>query len=374
MNLQRKVSKGIRDPKLIIRKIRSGLRPYNYRLLDGYALLPSRVYININNKCNMRCKMCDYGQRKETNFSLNLGTEEELDIKEWQVFLDDVRSFRPTIAITGTEPLLYPNLIEFIRQCKENKLSIEITTNGYLLSDYAKDIASLQVNKIFVSIDGPEAVHNEIRGVKDAFMKVKNGIRKILELKQSDKPSIAINCTISNLNYRYLENTLQALKGMYDTFLFSHLDFVTEGMANIHNEAWRNVCLATSSTISDEIDPKKVDISVLYAQIERIKKNFSKAHFNPDLSRSQLTRYYREPLLFINGFDRCYVPWKVGQVLANGDVVVSTRCFRIIFGNIREQRFTEIWNSKIFLKFREKLKEVSAFPACTRCCGIFSPL
>lgn len=318
--------------------------------------------------------MCDYGQRKETNFSLNLGTEEELDIQEWQVFLDDVRSFRPTIAITGTEPLLYPNLIEFIRQCKENKLNIEITTNGYLLSDYAKDFLNLQVNKIFVSIDGPEPVHNKIRGVKDAFTKAKNGIQKILELKQGNRPSIGINYTISNLNYYSLEDTLQVLEGMYDTFLFSHLNFVSKEMAGVHNQSWRNICLATPSAISDEIDRKEVDINVLYAQIERIKKNFSKACFNPDLNRNQLTRYYKEPLLFINGFDKCYVPWKVSQVLANGDVVVSTRCFRIIFGNVRKQKFKEIWDSKTFEKFRKNLKDVGAFPACTRCCGIFSPL
>jgi len=374
MNLKRKISKGIKDPKLMIRKVRSILRPYSYYLLDGYALLPERLYININNKCNMRCKICDFGQRKETIFSLNLGTEEELDIQEWKRLLEDVKDFRPTIAITGTEPLLYPNLIEFIRKCKENKLNIEITTNGYLLSDYAKDFVNLKVNKIFVSIDGPEVVHDKIRGVKDAFAKARNGIEKILELRQGDKPSISINYTISNLNYYCLEDTLRVLKGAYDTFLFSHLNFVTKEMADMHNQAYGNIGVATPSTISNEVDPRKVDVNILYDQIEKIKKNFSKVYFNPDLSRNLLSKYYKEPHLFINGFEKCYVPWKVSQILANGDVVISSRCFRITFGNIKKQRFKEVWNSRTFKNFRKKLKEVGAFPACARCCGIFSQL
>lgn len=374
MNLPRKMMKGIKNPGLIKAAIREWSRPLAYRLLSGYIPYPSIIYININNRCNMRCKMCDYGQGRETDFSRHLRTEEELDIEEWKSFVDDISSFRPKIAVTGTEPLMYSGLMDFVEYCKKYKLNVEITTNGYLLSNYAKKLVDLQVDKIFVSIDGPEHVHNRIRGVKDAFLKAKNGIEKVKEFRQMDKPSITINSTISNLNYHCLEDALHALTGKYDTFIFSHLNFISKEMAEAHNEIYGDICHTTTSAVSDDIDPRKVDIEFLWAQINIIKENFEGVCFNPDLNLSQLKRYYKEPLLFVNGFNRCYVPWKVSQILADGDVIVSTRCFRITFGNIKEQKFTKIWRSRALSEFRKRLRKVGAFPACTRCCGIFSPL
>ncbi|MEM0385485.1 MAG: radical SAM protein, partial [Nitrososphaeria archaeon] len=347
----------------------------SYHLLDGLAPLPSKLYININSKCNMKCKMCDYGQRRKTNFSLNLGLniENELDAHTWGVFIDELKSFKPTIAITGTEPLLFPNLIEFIEKCKRNRLKIEITTNGYLLPEYARDLVKMKIDKICISIDGPEAIHNNIRGTKDAFAKAKEGILKILESRQYKKPTISINYTISSMNYYCLEETLLDLGGIYDSFIFSHLNFITKEMADKHNKL-ENICPVTSSTISDLIDPKKVDISILNDQIKKVKKKYSNVYFNPDLDKSQLSVYYHNPTLFIDGFDRCYIPWLTGQILANGDFVISTRCFRIIFGNITKQKFKEIWNAESLVNFRKKIKKIGAFPACARCCGIFSSI
>jgi radical SAM protein with 4Fe4S-binding SPASM domain len=49
-----------------------------------------------------------------------------------------------------------------------------------------------------------------------------------------------------------------------------------------------------------------------------------------------------------------------------------TPCLDYSFGSIKEEKFTAVWNSEKARNFRKVLKKHKAFPACNRCCGIFS--
>lgn len=66
----------------------------------------------------------------------------------------------------------------------------------------------------------------------------------------------------------------------------------------------------------------------------------------------------------------CRVPWQQAQFMANGDMIIMTRCFHKVMGNIQENSFEELWNGQKMKSFREELHKVKMFPACTRCCGV----
>jgi MoaA/NifB/PqqE/SkfB family radical SAM enzyme len=40
-------------------------------------------------------------------------------------------------------------------------------------------------------------------------------------------------------------------------------------------------------------------------------------------------------------------------------------------GNVREQKFTEIWNGRGMRTFRRSLSEGGLFPSCGRCCELY---
>jgi len=319
--------------------------------------------------------MCDVGQRQiGSQFYKNLNTGTELSLERLKGLIDEVKSFLPLIAVISTEPLLYKDLIEFSKYVVSAGLELQITTNGFLLEKSALDLVKLGLQRLYISIDGPPAIHNSIRGVDRSYEKAYTGIQAVNEIKRKMNkiyPKIYINYSISDSNYHCLEEFMKTIEDLeIDSVTFSHLNYITKSMAKEHNQQFGHICKATPSSIS-KIDPKKVDPAILAKQIEIVKtKYLNKSFFSPNLNQQEIRIFYHQPEIFVTR-NRCFVPWQVAQIIANGDLIPMTRCFNIILGNIYEQSFKEIWNGEKYRNLRKTLRKYKAFPACSRCCGIF---
>jgi hypothetical protein len=141
-------------------------------------------------------------------------------------------------------------------------------------------------------------------------------------------------------------------------------------MAKKHNSSFRNICIATPSSIAS-VNLSDIDISKLWEEIEIVKKRYPDYSFAPDLSRDELWNFYNSPDMFIRHHERCLMPWYSSQIFANGDLGISTRCFSLKLGNIYETPFLALWNGPAMKHFRRELRRIRAFPACSRCCGVF---
>jgi hypothetical protein len=119
------------------------------------------------------------------------------------------------------------------------------------------------------------------------------------------------------------------------------------------------------------INPIDVDGEELAEEIKRVIDDFGDfISFVPHItSRKEIEIYYKNPERFISAAN-CEIPWFNAQILANGDVLPSSRCFHIIMGNIKENSFMGVWNGKKFRDFRKFLIKRHVTPACSRCCGI----
>ena len=365
--------------------IRYGISRLGLQYGSPTAPYPHTIYIVINSVCNLHCKTCDVGRKnKETQFYKNMMPGRDLDLTTLKKLVDEVKPFKPTIAITSTEPLLYKDLLEFSRYVKSAGLQLQITTNGYLLRDFAKDFVEIGVDSVWVSIDGPEPVHNTIRGNHNSYERAMNGIRQI-DMEKSDvygtpsrskSPTINITYTISNHSYDHIVEFMLGIRPihyMLTNISFSHLNFVTPIVAMAHNSMFGDTYPATVSCISDVI-PTDINAGTLSEQISEARRMYSSitVSISPDISEEHIEMFYNHPEQFVPGYSRCKVPWMVSQIFSDGSVGVSTRCYNISFGNIHEQHFIDIWNGEKFKKFREDLhKNGGSFPACSRCCGIF---
>jgi MoaA/NifB/PqqE/SkfB family radical SAM enzyme len=298
---------------------------------------------------------------------------ERLSLDRLKTLVDEVKDFKPTIAVTSTEPLLYKDIIPLCDYVVGSGLSMQVTTAGLQLEQHAEGLVRAGVQYLCVSIDGPPEVHNDIRGVKDSFQKSVAGLWAVDEWKRRlgrKVPTLAINYALSNHNYHCLESFMALVHALpVGPIGISHMNYVSAGMAEVHNTHFGHLYPATVSSVSSA-DPTKVDVEVLWDQIKKVNHRFpGRAVFSPELDKQGLQDFYFHPEVFVKG-ERCLVPWRAAEIIANGDCVVMTRCFHTSFGNIYKQSFKDIWNGPSYQDFRKNLITHGAYPACSRCCGI----
>ncbi len=360
----------------ISRRVRNNMRLVKNRIKynSAYAYWhPNTIYLAVNSVCNLKCIMCDVGQNnKESQFyKLMVNDDNNMDIENALKFMGQVKEFKPAIAITSTEPLLYPSLELMIKEVKKMGLSIQVTTNGLLLLEKADMLLENRVNDVWISADGMFETADIIRGMKGFFNKMNSGVKYILNNRDKSKTSVNMNFTILPMNVEQMyEFALYFSELGVDSISFSHMNFVSEDMSVLTNKLYGPYIKSTRSSI-EVINPADMNTAKLQNEINRIKKDFSNVQFSPELKTiREVHDFYNKPDTIVKQ-QKCVVPWNIMQIMSNGDAVIMTRCYPLIMGNIYEQSYNEIWNGKEYRKFRAFMKKNKLLPACTRCCGVF---
>lgn len=350
--------------------------PYLF-LRNGYSFPPLSLFFIINSRCNFKCQMCDVGQNDhDSMFYKNLIGKDKGDypVDAFKRLIDEVKSFRPYISITSTEPLLYKPLPEIIEYVMASGLKINVLTNGYLLEKRAEELVDSGLYSLNVSIDGPPEIHNKLRGINDAHQRAVAGIMRVVELKKkrgTQYPHIGINSTITDLTAPHMVDMLKFLpmehlvKVSFMTMVFLHQE-----LADKHNKIFGDKYHATQTCLAGEVDPFKVDVDKLVEQSRLAKKMYpEKVFLYYQADKEELERYFYRPEEFMDS-TKCVFPWFSAQILSNGDMVGLTRCFPTSFGNVIKNSFKEVWLCDKMRNFRKDLQQHGRFPACTRCEGV----
>lgn len=132
---------------------------------------PEYLFIRILEACNANCFMCDFRQSKDQYRFSPKDMEEILPrVKEEGI---------KYIRLTGGEPLLHKDILDFLRLIKKQGMKSSIITNGFFLEKKINALVEAGLNQIIVSIDGtyPET-HDRIRNTPDLFNRAIRGLRK----------------------------------------------------------------------------------------------------------------------------------------------------------------------------------------------------
>jgi len=157
--------------------------------LNGQPQL-TNVHIEITSRCNEKCIHC-YIPGDNRNIEIELHT-----------FEDVVRQCRKMnvlhLTISGGEPMLHKNFIEFLRICREYEFSVNILSNLTLLTDeILTEMKSNYLLGVQVSLYSMDpGIHDEITGVKGSFEITKSAILKLIK---HDVP-LQIACPIMKNN------------------------------------------------------------------------------------------------------------------------------------------------------------------------------
>lgn len=176
---------------------------------------PFKLTFAVTNKCNSRCKTCNIWKIKKHN---------ELSTKEIKKFFVKNNYFN-WIDITGGEVFLRKDITEIVKSIIDNNeylYLLHIPTNALLpqlVEKKVSEILKLKPNKFIltISIDGPEKIHDNIRGIKGNFEKATNLYKKLTKKKRSNF-EVYVGMTISKDNYNQVEKTFQAIKKIVPNF------------------------------------------------------------------------------------------------------------------------------------------------------------
>lgn len=166
--------------------------------------MPMLCSIDITKKCNLRCAHC-------YNSSGSEGCR-YLTNKEIESVLYQIRDIKPqTLCFCGGEPLMCPELFEWIDIVSKDICQVNLVTNGLLCDEtMAKRLATHGIRNVQVSLDGTFSwQHDSLRGRKGAFDSALSAIRN---LKKAGISQVSVSMLPDRLNIRnmdYMEQYVQ---------------------------------------------------------------------------------------------------------------------------------------------------------------------
>jgi len=349
----------------------------DYMASQHKPLRLGQISLKITNVCNLRCKMC--GQWGESGYNHDKSMAELKDVVPLETYkrmVDEVKDDKPFIYIWGGEPFLYPDLVPLLRYMKEAGLMGSVVTNAVKLEKYAAELVDIGWDAFMVSLDGPKDIHNEIRGHKDSYDKVINGITRLNEEKRKQgkkKPYTMILTTVMRDNPHALFDVFKIAEEIEASCVVVYYCwFTTEERVKDHTRQMQTRFNITPWSVHGYVaDWHNVNDRELQESVKRIKSHKWKMPyvFYPELEIEDIPRYYNEPGNFF-GHDKCISIYTTAEVMPNGDVATCRDYPDYITGNIRENSIKEIFNNDKYWKFRNSIKNEGMLPICARCCGL----
>jgi Fe-coproporphyrin III synthase len=145
--------------------------------------------VDVTDRCNLRCRHCFYYREEHPS--------EDLSVED---FLGGIETLKDRHHImhmswSGGEPLLRPDIVI---EGSSLFMRTVLNTNGTL------PVPRIPNQNVYISIDGPPAIHDYIRG-KGVYQKVMENIEK------SKLDRVIFCCTVNKRNVPYLEEMIEGL-------------------------------------------------------------------------------------------------------------------------------------------------------------------
>ena len=135
--------------------------------------------IIFTNGCNFRCPYC-------YNKSLVEGTANLMPVEKVFSFLKERQNLLDGVVVTGGEPTLQKDLLDFLEKIKDLGYDIKLDTNGSNPEKLAMAINQNLVDYIAMDIKGPIEKYDKIAGVKIDKDKIKKSVELIKEFSHHE--------------------------------------------------------------------------------------------------------------------------------------------------------------------------------------------
>ncbi|HEX2992095.1 MAG TPA: radical SAM protein [Anaerolineales bacterium] len=320
-------------------------------VLHARPFVPLYVKMKVFYGCNLKCEMCNHWRERR---ELPVSAER---FKEIIVELGDLGTKK--IHISGGEPLLRPQIPEFVELASSLGIKVTMTTNGTLVDKAkAKRLVEAGLRGANISIDSPNRkMHEKIRGVAGAYKATTRAVEYFQRYRHKGKLSIRINTVVSRTNYQ----TLASLPDLAHELGADGINLIP---VDDHCGEILSMRKKDIACFNEQIAPQIAERALALGLIVSDEEAFP---FGRSESEVRLGRAGRYALGYYDDHP-CYAPWTHSLVDFNGNVYICCMTRERIppMGNIRNQSFREIWESAAYQRIRLKMHPPSLSP-CRRC-------
>ncbi|NVO09558.1 MAG: radical SAM protein [Bacteroidales bacterium] len=296
--------------------------------------------------CNMRCKHC--------GSSCNTTKPDELTTEEGLKLCDQIGELKlHHITLSGGEPLMRKDWHILAKRIRENGVTPNMITNGWLLTeDDVRKAKDAGISNIAISLDGVKETHD--------FMRMQGSYDRIMSalqlLKKGGVPSSTIT-TVNKKNLHELPKIYEILKA--------------NGVGN-----WQlQYAMPMGNLLQNNdlvIDPEEIEVMLDYL-LEFSQENIIR------IDLADCVGYYNEKELEIKSqrigkpedyfWTGCLAGKNILGIRYNGDVVgcSSLRDDEFIEDNVRNRSLLEIWNDPKSFAWNRELKKKDLTGFCATC-------
>jgi MoaA/NifB/PqqE/SkfB family radical SAM enzyme len=270
------------------------------------------------------------------------------------------------VVFTGGEPQLNAQMIFLAQMLRPEGIRITLLTAGLLLESHAESVAA-NVDDVIISLDGPPAVHDQIRRVPHAFEQIKTGVAALRRFR----PDIMVRarCTVQKANHGSLCGVVRSAQEIgLNSISFLAADLTSDAFNR--SQGWGPERQHRIALNAEEVDALEAEVERLviehrtdldsgYVVESAGKLRRIVLHFRAHLGQTQHVA------------PNCNAPWVSSVIEASGEV--RPCFFHPSLGNIHDQTLRQIVNSPQALRFRATL-DVATNPVCRRCvCSLHIP-
>jgi len=309
--------------------------PSHQRLAVARSAAARRPIVvwNITRTCNLKCIHC-YTDSAAVSYAGELSTD------ECRAVIDDLASFNvPAVLFSGGEPLVRGDIYDLAAYARDRGVHVVLSTNGTLIdADAARRFVKLQLAYVGISLDSAvPAVHDRFRGVEGAFARTMRGFRHCVEAGQK----VGLRLTLTRHTAHDIDRIFDFLEAEnIDRACFYHLCPAGRGkdlLALAPQDSRRAVDTILDRTRDLISRGRRVEILTVdnhcdgpYLYLRMLRENHPRAQ--------QVLQ-----MLQWNGGARYSSGVGIGNIDFAGNVHADQFSMYRSFGNVRNRRFSEIW-------------------------------
>lgn len=316
------------------------LADYRENQLRPHPRLHS-LFLEMTVNCNEHCRHCgsECGDHREEN---------RLSREEIFRFLDEIKEdfdiSTMMLCVTGGEPLLREDFFEIMEYANRLGFLWGMTSNGTLITpEVAHKLAQTGMRTISVSVDGMKETHEWFRQSPGSYERTLSGIRNLLA--EGSFSHVQVTTVVHQQNYGELEEMYQ---------FFSSLGIRSWRVINI--EPIGRAREQEDLLLSPEQYRGLFDFIRSHRFAGKMEVCYGCSHYLGLEYEREVRKWY-----FL-----CNAGVYTGSVTYNGDVTSCLDMERrpeLIEGNIRKNRFKEIWDQK-FRIYRTDYRKVGKCADC----------
>jgi radical SAM protein with 4Fe4S-binding SPASM domain len=316
--------------------------------------------------------MC--GQWSEKGYVRNgiNADKQQMKLEDWKRLIDEIAEKGiKSVLLRGGEPFLYPYIRELLQYLIQKDMFVSIDTNGTLLNIFADFLIMLKKIHITISVDDPEKIHDEVRGIPETFAKMKEGLQELRKQEAINQVEISTSMTftISQYNYQYLGEMPDVARQLnIKTIVIVPYSYVPEKYGKMYEDELRKNFNRDAFTWKGfHHENSGVAVEEFNSQFRKYLGNLKEIYSYPylPLTEEEYKIWFDSYITPIGKSDCCNVE-RLIDIQPTGSANFCVDAPDYSFGNAKESSIAELWNNEKAIAFRE-YRNSKMLSICHRC-------